>query len=78
MKNKTLNVAEKEREKIYEFVEVEATIVCTKNGCESLLCGYDEYDVGSQAYEDGWRVRGYNVYCPDCAKKYLKKKKKNG
>jgi hypothetical protein len=75
MKNKDDKLLDRERGKISEFVEVEATLLCTKKGCTSSLGGYDEYDVSSKAYESGWRVRGYIVYCPNCVKKYLKKKK---
>lgn len=68
----------KELRNLAESTLVEVSIECDKckkaNGTQFT----DEDYFAEELYSKGWRCPVSKVYCPDCAKKYLKliKKKK--
>ena len=67
MKNK-----QKEYDKFDGFISSIIQISCTNCDGESETDG-DEFDAPEIFYEEGWRATSTNCYCPNCAKKKLKK-----
>jgi Zn finger protein HypA/HybF involved in hydrogenase expression len=61
---------------LYDSVETECTITCSKCGMQSDLYGIDDFDAVDIYFEEGWRAtKTGNVYCPNCASKNLKPQK---
>ena len=67
---------ETQLENLSESILVEVSIECDKckkvNGAQFT----DEYYFAEELYSEGWRCPAGKVYCPVCAKKYLKPVKK--
>jgi hypothetical protein len=61
-----------ELDRMSEAIEVECTIECSKCKKHNGSMQTDEYYFGEELLELGWRATSQNVYCPDCARKYLK------
>ena len=61
---------------LYNVVELTASIRCTNCGVTDTTIAIDEYESADTFYDRGWLATIYgNAYCPDCAKKKLKRKK---
>lgn len=60
---------------LYEAIHTTSTITCTKCGAEGESVG-DDYAAAKDFHEEGWHASEYNVYCPDCQAKRIKKKNK--
>lgn len=57
---------------LWEFCQVTTTIECMK--CNAVGGGFgEELEVSDNLFKKGWRATPNKVYCPKCAKKYLKK-----
>lgn len=61
---------EKQLEILNDFVMTITTIQCDKCSEESV----SEFDDTEGFYTNGWRATENTCYCPNCAKKYIKKK----
>jgi hypothetical protein len=64
----------KEVDFMQEAIVIEVEIQCTKCGRKIGNCQTDEFYFAEELMEFGWRATANNIYCPDCAKKYLKAK----
>jgi hypothetical protein len=64
-----------ELDRISEAIEIECSIQCSKCRKIKSTMQTDEYYYGEELLESGWRATINNIYCPECAKKYLKPKK---
>ena len=62
----------KEVDYIAEAIEIECTIRCSKCRNTQTNVQTDEYYFSDELMEYGWRATKHHVYCPDCAKKYIK------
>jgi hypothetical protein len=67
-----------EEEKFDGFIQTEMTVECTNPKCKNVAGSWDidEYYFVEELIEKGWRATATNCYCPSCANKKLKKKKK--
>jgi len=66
----------KEFDNILGWTESEHSIRCSKCGCVDTKHMIDEaYYAVENFITDGWRCPKEKVYCPSCAKKYLKSTK---
>ena len=62
---------------LWDSIETECTITCSNCGIQSNLHCIDPADTLDVFFDEGWRgTKKGNVYCPDCASKKLKLKKK--
>ncbi len=58
-------------------IEIVAYVKCTKCKVFNDVGGIsDNYEAVEYFLEKGWRATENNTYCPSCAKKHLKPKKK--
>jgi Zn finger protein HypA/HybF involved in hydrogenase expression len=64
-----------EIELLSEAIVVSVEIQCTKCKRTEVNFQTDEFYFADELMEGGWRATKNNIYCPDCAKKYLKVKK---
>jgi hypothetical protein len=62
-----------ELDRMQEAIMVECTIQCSKCGKTYGPFVDDEYNFSEHCLDLGWRATPNNIYCPECAKKYLKK-----
>ena len=65
-----------ELERIDKAIVIDLSIKCSK--CNKISGGwcYNEYNFSEDLLELGWRATVKNIYCPECAKKYLKNEKR--
>jgi hypothetical protein len=70
-----MNIDEKQIDKLLDYVITVCDITCTKCDYFSSLSMVDDYSAAERFSDDGWHATDNHVYCPQCAKKYLKKKK---
>jgi|WetSurMetagenome_2_1015567.scaffolds.fasta_scaffold1436432_2 hypothetical protein len=71
----------KEEENLLEYINEETiySVMCSNCLNEKIEHNYDPIFFVEECVEEGWKVTKYgNIYCPECAKKKLKGKKKNG
>lgn len=61
---------EYEPEDLIDFIELEASIECSKCKKGDMVMYSDTGE--DYFFEAGWRATKDNVYCPECAKKKLK------
>ena len=61
---------------LMDSVHLTAEICCSKCDKEDSSDCNDDLEAMQGFYEEGWRATERNTYCPKCAKKYLKAKKK--
>ena len=59
---------------LYDKLDVEISISCSKCHLSDNVFGQDENQASESFYDNGWRATDINTYCPACAKKYLKSK----
>lgn len=52
------------------------SIICCTRCNKEERGSYDENEAAGAFYELGWRATEVHTYCPSCAEKYLKTKKK--
>lgn len=58
--------------RLYDAIEVTSAIVCSKCGVKEILALDAEEAAEFFAINGRWRGTPNNIYCPSCAKKYLK------
>ena len=63
-----------ELDRMQEGIMVECSIECNKCRKTNSVMQTDEYYFSEELLELGWRATPHNIYCPACAKKYLKSK----
>ena len=62
---------------LIDSVYLTAEIQCGKCQKKEANMGVDDLDYAiSCYYDEGWRATERHTYCPKCAKKFLKPKKK--
>jgi hypothetical protein len=62
---------------LYDSIETECTITCSNCGTQRSAMYVDSDEAVDVFFEEGWRAtKSGNVYCPQCASKKLKSKKK--
>lgn len=66
---------QKQIDSLMDFSYTEVSIECTKCRCADGTFNGDEADAAQEFYKNGWRTTNENCYCPQCAKKHLKKTK---
>ncbi len=60
-------------EQLHDFCLEETTVECGK--CKTISGHMGDADYASERFfEEGWKATPNNIYCPKCAKKYLKSK----
>lgn len=60
-------------DQLEDNILIEASIECTKCKSGDLEMHTDQYYAADEFFKKGWRATPNNVYCPKCAKTYLKK-----
>lgn len=65
---------EKSIDRLYDAIIGGNSIECSK--CRKMFseASVDEKIVAEMCHEYGWRGAPSNIYCPECANKYLKSK----
>lgn len=60
---------------LYQAVVCVSSIDCTRCGAIDTTLA-DDYDAAKIFHQRGWAATELHVYCPECARKYLKSKEK--
>ena len=70
---KKLSKTDRIKNILWDNIESEHSIRCSKCNYIGKIINYsDEWDAVDEFYNKGWRTGKTFVYCPSCAKKYLK------
>ncbi len=55
-----------------DAIETVCSISCSKCKSDDGAYNTDEFYASQDLFKKGWRATDKNIYCPKCAKKYLK------
>ena len=62
------NYYEKQIDYLFDMAYIEQCLVCSSCKKEGKKHEFDAEDAIYSFYNDGWRVIGHRVYCPECVK----------